>query len=95
MVGKDNNTDARINRLHTDTAARNARETEGTNSFLQHYSGRQPLPQSSNNFYNNETTSLDSGLFLAAGHIAKSINNCYLKKLFPRFLKKINSYEAC
>ena len=50
MVAKDNNTDARINRLHTDTAARNARETEGTKSFLQHYSGRQPLLQSSNNF---------------------------------------------
>ena len=88
IVGKDNNKDARIHRLNHDVASRKAREIEATKTFLQRYSGVQPLPQSSTKIYKNESTALEFWLIHGAWSYCENCKQLLPQKLFPTFLKK-------
>ena len=88
IVGKDNNTDARVRRLNDDIASRKAREIEATKTFLQRYSGVQPLPQSSTKIYKNESTALEFWLIHGGWSYCENCKQLLPQKLFPTFLKK-------
>ena len=55
IMRKDNNIDTRIARLNTETATRAVQQTEATKAFLERYSGKHNLQQSSTKYFKNET----------------------------------------
>lgn len=88
VIGKDNNTDARIARLNADIAAKNTRDTEVTKSFLQRYSGKQCLPQSSSKFYYRDIVALEFWIIHSSWTYCKSCNQLFPHKWIQTFMNR-------
>jgi len=55
---RNDNIGTRIARLNIDKAARDSQQTEATKAFLERYSGKHNLQQSSTKYFKSETTAL-------------------------------------
>ena len=88
VIRKDNNTDARIARLNADIAAKNTCDTEATKSFLQRYSGKQCLTQSSYKFNSRDAIAWELWIILSSWTYCKSCKQLLPRKMIQTFLNK-------
>ena len=97
IMRKDNNIDTRIAGLNTETATRAVQQTEATKAFLQRYSGKHNLQQSSTKYFKNETKALQFWVQHSSWTFCEKCKQLLPQKLFPRIMNTpvLKSVKTC
>jgi len=97
LVRNDNNIGTRIARLNIDKTARDTQQTEATKAFLELYSGKHNLQQSSSKYFKNETTALQFWIEHSSWTYCQKCKQLLPQKLFPRFMNTpvVKAVKTC
>ena len=97
IMRQDNHVDTQIARLNTEIATRSVQQTEATKAFLERYSGKHNLQQSSTKYFKNETKALQFWVQHSSWTFCEKCKQLLPQKLFPSFMNTpvLKSVKTC